>query len=99
MAPDDTLVESGPQVWADMTVEVALCVMAGARVDHLLVCNEDGKRTDLVTWNRLSAVRDSSVYTDRIRLRDISDGGGGSNGSCGSGGSSSEQSEGLALVH
>lgn len=64
----------GPRVWDDMTVEVALSVMAGARVGHLIVCDEDGKRTGLVTRGRLTAIRDSPGYTDRIRLRDISDG-------------------------
>ncbi|MER5948886.1 hypothetical protein ABT127_22820 [Streptomyces sp. NPDC001904] len=59
-----------------MTVEVALSVMAGARVGHLLVCDEDGMRTGLITLARLTAVRDSTGYTDRIRLRDISGGSG-----------------------
>ncbi|MFH8292612.1 CBS domain-containing protein [Streptomyces sp. NPDC018059] len=68
--------EAGPRVWADMTVEVALCVMAGARVRHLVVCDDDDKRTDLVTRSGLTAVRDGSGYTDRIRLRDIIDGSG-----------------------
>ncbi len=67
---------SGPRVWDDMTVEVALSVMAAARTGHLVVCDEDGRRTDLVTRARLTAVRDSSGYTDRIRLRDIAGGGG-----------------------
>ncbi|MYW68669.1 hypothetical protein GTY65_32010 [Streptomyces sp. SID8379] len=68
----DTAEEAGPRVWGDMTVEVALSVMAGARVGHLLVCDEDGRRTGLITLARLTAVRDGSGYTDRIRLRDIS---------------------------
>ncbi|WP_406726964.1 CBS domain-containing protein [Streptomyces sp. GD-15H] len=66
---------AGPQVWDDMTVEVALSVMAAARTGHLVVCDEDGQYTDLVTRARLTAVRDSSGYTDRVRLRDITDGG------------------------
>ncbi|MFD5536750.1 CBS domain-containing protein [Streptomyces sp. NPDC127079] len=65
---------AGPQVWEDMTVEVALCVMTAARTGHLVVCDEDGLRTGLVTRDRLTAVRDGSGYTDRIRLRDIADG-------------------------
>ncbi len=68
---DDTAEEAEPRVWADMTVEDALCVMAGARVSRLVVCDEDGKRTDLVTWVGLTAVRSASGYTDRVRLRDI----------------------------
>jgi CBS domain len=64
---------AGPQVWEDMTVEVALSVMAAARTGHLVVCDEDGMCTGLVTRDWLTAVRDGSGYTDRIRLRDIAD--------------------------
>ncbi|MES9523281.1 CBS domain-containing protein [Streptomyces capoamus] len=64
---------AGPQVWEDMTVEVALSVMAAARTGHLVVCDEDGMCTGLVTRAGLTAVRDGSGYTDRIRLRDIAD--------------------------
>jgi predicted transcriptional regulator len=67
--------EAGPRVWDDMTVEVALAVMAGARVGHLLVCDQDGRRTGRVTRAKLTAVRAGSAYTDRIRLRDLGDGG------------------------
>ncbi|WP_323180485.1 hypothetical protein [Streptomyces sp. NBC_00102] len=54
-----------------MTVEVALSVMASARVDHLLVCDNDGLRTGSVTLAGLGAVRDGASYTDRIQLRDL----------------------------
>ncbi|MEU3898220.1 CBS domain-containing protein [Streptomyces sp. NPDC045251] len=54
-----------------MSVEVALSLMAAARTAHLAVCDEDGRRTGLVTRDRLTAVRDGSGYTDRVRLRDI----------------------------
>nr|WP_315986117.1 hypothetical protein [Streptomyces sp. t39] len=54
-----------------MTVEVALSVMAGALTGRLLVCDEDGRQTGLVTLAQLAAVRDSSAYTDRVRLRDV----------------------------
>ena len=64
---------TGPQVWDAMTVEVALSVMAAARTGHLVICDEDGRRTGLVTLARLTAVRDSSGYTDRVCLRDIAD--------------------------
>ncbi|MFH8220671.1 CBS domain-containing protein [Streptomyces sp. NPDC018057] len=64
---------AGPQVWEDMTVEVALSVMAAARTGRLAVCDADGMCTGLVTRDRLTAVRDGSGYTDRIRLRDIAD--------------------------
>ncbi|MFD9126005.1 CBS domain-containing protein [Kitasatospora sp. NPDC059571] len=61
----------GPQVCDDMTVEVALSVLAGARVGHLLVCDDDGLCTGLVTQAQLAAVRDSPAYTDQVQLRDI----------------------------
>ncbi|GHH11335.1 CBS domain-containing protein [Streptomyces rubradiris] len=64
----------GPRVWDGMTVEVALAVMAGARVEHLTVCDEDDRSTGLITRVRLAVLRDSSAYTDRIRLRDVLDG-------------------------
>ncbi|MET9846033.1 CBS domain-containing protein [Streptomyces ossamyceticus] len=64
----------GPRVGDDMTVEVALAVMAGARVEYLTVCDGDNQSTGLITLVRLAVLRDSSAYTDRIRLRDILDG-------------------------
>ncbi|TDT40048.1 CBS domain-containing protein [Streptomyces sp. BK208] len=69
----DTMEAAGPQVWGDMTVEVALSVMAAARTGHLVVCDDDGLCTGLVTRTRLTAVRDDSGYTDRTCLRDIAD--------------------------
>ncbi|WP_411977039.1 hypothetical protein [Streptomyces solicathayae] len=54
-----------------MTVEVALSVVISARSEHLLICDDDGLCTRLVTRAQLAVVRDSSAYTDRIRLRDI----------------------------
>ncbi|MEV4945555.1 CBS domain-containing protein [Streptomyces sp. NPDC053755] len=63
--------EAGPQVGDDMTVEVALSVMAGARSGHLLVRDDDGRCTGLLTEAQLVAVRDGSAYTDRVRLREI----------------------------
>lgn len=70
----DVMDATGPQVWYDMTVEVALSVMAAARTGRLIVCDEDGVCVGVVTRARLTAVRDSIGYTDRIRLRDITDG-------------------------
>ncbi|MFE5402188.1 CBS domain-containing protein [Streptomyces sp. NPDC056580] len=64
----------GPRVCDDMTVEVALAVMAGARVEYLTVCDGDDESTGLVTRVALAVVRKSSAYTDRIRLRDVRDG-------------------------
>ncbi|MDQ0960644.1 CBS domain-containing protein [Streptomyces sp. B4I13] len=63
-----------PRVSDDMTVEVALAVMAGARVGYLTVCDGDDQSTGVVTLARLAALRVSSAYTDRIRLRDVLDG-------------------------
>ncbi|MGW1071085.1 CBS domain-containing protein [Streptomyces aureus] len=62
---------AGPQVCDDMSVEVALSVMAAARTGRLVVCDLDGRCTGLVTHAELTALRDSSSYTDRVRLRDI----------------------------
>ncbi|MFI8188618.1 hypothetical protein ACIF8T_07415 [Streptomyces sp. NPDC085946] len=67
----DGLDGSGPRVSDDMTVEVALSVMAGARVEFLLVCDDDDQGTGSVTRAELADVRAGSAYTDRIRLRDV----------------------------
>ncbi|MFH9725098.1 CBS domain-containing protein [Streptomyces sp. NPDC017254] len=72
----DTVYTAGLRVGDDMTVEVALSVMAGAGTGHLLVCDDDGQRTGLVTRAQLATVRDSPAYTDRIQLRDLSGDGG-----------------------
>ncbi|WP_405448408.1 CBS domain-containing protein [Streptomyces erythrochromogenes] len=68
---DDAIAAAGPQVCDDMTVEVALAVMSSARADHLLVCDEDGQCTGLVTQVQLATIRDSSAYTDQVRLRAV----------------------------
>ncbi|WP_055623559.1 CBS domain-containing protein [Streptomyces sp. JHA19] len=62
---------AGPRVRDDMTVEVALSLMAGARVDHLVLCDGDDQSTGTVTRERLAVLRGSPAYTDRIRLRDV----------------------------
>ncbi|MDH6451646.1 hypothetical protein M2156_004016 [Streptomyces sp. SAI-149] len=59
------------RVGDDMTVEVALSVMAGAGVEYLLLCDEDDERTGSVTRAELVVHRDSFAYTDRVRLRDV----------------------------
>jgi hypothetical protein len=59
------------RVFDDMTVEVALSIMAGAGVEHLFLCDGDDERTGSVTRAELVLHRDSSAYTDRIRLRDV----------------------------
>ncbi|WP_030869243.1 CBS domain-containing protein [Streptomyces sp. NRRL S-37] len=69
----DAMDAAEPRVWEDMTVEVALSLMAAARTDRLIVCDEDGLRTGLVTRAGLTAARDGFGYTDRIRLRDVAD--------------------------
>ncbi|MFD4476645.1 CBS domain-containing protein [Streptomyces sp. NPDC058471] len=61
----------GPQVCDDMTVEVALSVIVSARTGRLLVCDNDGLCTGLLTRAQLTAARDGSGYTDRVQLRDI----------------------------
>ncbi|TKT11423.1 CBS domain-containing protein [Streptomyces galbus] len=59
----------------DMTVEVALAVMAGARVEHLAICDGDDENTGCVSLAQLAGLRESAAYTDRVRLRDVLDGG------------------------
>ncbi|MDQ0714906.1 putative transcriptional regulator [Streptomyces luteogriseus] len=63
-----------PRIRDDMTVEVALSLMAGAQVDHLVLCDGDDQSTGLVTLARLSVLRDAPTYTDRVRLRDLPEG-------------------------
>ncbi|EFL12783.1 CBS domain-containing protein [Streptomyces sp. C] len=67
----DAMKAAGLQVCDDMTVEVALSVMNSAPTGHLLVCDNDGVCTGLVTQAQLTAIRDSDAYTDRVRLREI----------------------------
>ncbi|MET9442432.1 hypothetical protein [Streptomyces sp. NPDC006610] len=54
-----------------MTVEVALSVMVGARVERLLVCDGDDECTGSVTLAELAALRAGADCTDRTRLRDV----------------------------
>ncbi|MBT2541489.1 CBS domain-containing protein [Streptomyces sp. ISL-44] len=68
---NDAMDAAGPQVCDDMTVEVAMAVMASARAGHLLVCDEYGECTGLVTQAQLAALRDSAAYTDQVRLRAV----------------------------
>ncbi|MFD6154836.1 CBS domain-containing protein [Streptomyces sp. NPDC060243] len=72
-ASDDPTAAAGPQVWDAMTVEVALSLMTAARTRHLVICDEDGRRTGQVTLARLTHVSGSPGYTDRTRLRDVHD--------------------------
>ncbi|MFD3663898.1 hypothetical protein ACFWVF_25490 [Streptomyces sp. NPDC058659] len=67
----DAMDTAAPRVGDDMTVEVALSVVISARAGHLLICDDDGLCTRLVTRAQLVAVRDSNAYTDRVRLRDV----------------------------
>ncbi|MEU1915737.1 CBS domain-containing protein [Streptomyces massasporeus] len=60
-----------PRICDDMTVEVALSLMAGAQVDHLVLCDEDDQSTGLVTLARLTVQRNAPTYTDRVRVRDL----------------------------
>ncbi|UUU23727.1 hypothetical protein [Streptomyces sp. DSM 40750] len=70
----DGMDASGLRVRDDMTVEVALSVMTGARVEYLLLCDGDDQCTGSITRAELAVHRGSSTYTDRIRLRDVLDG-------------------------
>ncbi|MFI1076025.1 CBS domain-containing protein [Streptomyces puniciscabiei] len=67
----DAMHAPGPQVDDHMAVDVALSVLIGARVAHLLLRDEDGRCTGLVTRAQLAAHRGGSWYSDRTRLRDI----------------------------
>lgn len=67
----DAMDAAGPQVGDDMTVEVALSVMASARTVRLRICDNDGLCTALVTRAQLAVVREGPAYSDRLQLRDI----------------------------
>lgn len=54
-----------------MTVDVALSVLIGARATHLLLQDDDGRCSGLVTRAQLTALRAGSSYSDRTRLRDM----------------------------
>jgi hypothetical protein len=70
-ARDAMLHAPGPQVDDHMAVDVALSVLIGARVPHLLLRDEDGRCAGLVTRAQLAAHRGGSWFSDRTRLRDI----------------------------
>ncbi|MFG2119881.1 CBS domain-containing protein [Streptomyces sp. NPDC048710] len=67
----DAMHAPGPQVDDHMAVDVALSVLIGARVAHLLLQDEDGRCAGLVTRAQLAAHRGGSWYRDRTCLRDI----------------------------
>jgi hypothetical protein len=67
----DAMHAPGPQVDDRMAVDVALSVLIGARVPHLLLQDGDGRCTGLVTRPQLTAHRGGSWYSNRTRLRDI----------------------------
>lgn len=71
MSAVDDMAADGPRVSDDMTVEVALSVMASAGVEYLLLCDGDDQCTDSITLAELTVQRGSSTYTDQIRLRDV----------------------------
>ncbi|GGU40447.1 CBS domain-containing protein [Streptomyces lavendofoliae] len=67
----DAMEAPGPQVDDHMTVDVAMSVLISARVEHLLIQDETGRCSGLVTRAQLAAHRGGSWYVDRTRLRDI----------------------------
>ncbi|MEW2400949.1 CBS domain-containing protein [Streptomyces sp. NPDC046862] len=71
MSAVDDMDAPGPRVRDDMTVEVALSLMAGARVEYLLLCDGDDQCTGSITRAELAVHRGGSTYTDRLRLRDV----------------------------
>lgn len=73
MSAVDDMDAAGPRVRDDMTVEVALSLLASARVEYLLLCDGDDQCTGSITRAELAVHRGSSAYTDRLRLRDVLD--------------------------
>ncbi|MFJ9749811.1 hypothetical protein [Streptomyces chartreusis] len=71
MSAVDDMAADGPRVSDDMTVEVALSVIASAGVEYLLLCDGDDQCTGSITLAELTVQRGSSTYTDQIRLRDV----------------------------
>jgi CBS domain-containing protein len=67
----DAMAPPGPQVADDMTVDIALSVLISARVEHLLVHDEDGRCAGLVTRAQLIAHRGGAWYREQTRLREI----------------------------
>lgn len=70
-AQPSTPATAEPHGWADMTVEVALAVMNGARTARLVIVDADGRRTGLVTQDQLAGFRAGPAYTDRVRLSEL----------------------------
>jgi CBS-domain-containing membrane protein len=62
----------GPQIGDDTHVDVALSVLTSAGVDHLIVRDEDGVCSGLVTRAQLTAHRVGSWFLEETRLRDVS---------------------------
>ncbi|MEU5546550.1 CBS domain-containing protein [Streptomyces sioyaensis] len=70
-ATSDVMSSPGPQVGDDMLVDVALSVLIGAGADHLLVRDEDGRCTGLITRYQMTAHQPGPWYTEETRLRDL----------------------------
>jgi CBS-domain-containing membrane protein len=56
----DAMRPPGPQVCNDMFVDAALSVLISARTRHLVICDEDGRCTGLVTRTQLTAHRSTA---------------------------------------
>ncbi|MET8504227.1 CBS domain-containing protein [Streptomyces sp. NPDC004787] len=69
--PSPVSAAAEPHVWAEMTVEVALAVMSGARTARLVIRDGDGRRTGVVTRDQLAGFRASPAYTDQVRLSEL----------------------------
>jgi CBS domain-containing protein len=67
----DAMAFPGPQVGDDTTLDVALSVLVGAGVDHLLIRDADGVCSGLVTRAELTAHRVGSWFLEETKLRDI----------------------------
>ncbi|MGW1490375.1 CBS domain-containing protein [Streptomyces sp. NBC_00191] len=71
LTASDAMTAPGPQVGDDMIVDVALSVLIGAGVGHLIIRGEDDRCAGLVSRAQLTAYRGGSWYTEDTRLRDI----------------------------
>ncbi|MEU4499610.1 CBS domain-containing protein [Streptomyces sp. NBC_00210] len=67
----DVMTSHGPQVGDDMIVDVALSVLIGAGVGHVIVRGDDDRCAGLVSRAQLTAYRSGSWYSEDTRLRDI----------------------------
>ncbi|MEU2631892.1 CBS domain-containing protein [Kitasatospora sp. NPDC007106] len=59
------------QIGDDVTVDTALDILQSSGADHLLVHDEDGRCTGLLTRLHLAPFQARSWYTERTPVRDV----------------------------